>query len=780
MSREMPWPDGHDGTWQSATASGGSQINQAGRDVINMGGFGWDGPRVSVRPPVERLAQGPKVCGRQPLLDELARVLDDRAAAPRVRVLHGLGGVGKTCAALAAAGHARSRGIPAWWIPATTPDAVAQGMRSVAVELGLNPAALGARHPADALWELLDAQAGPWLLVIDDVDAPGDVLGERNAVTDGAGFLRPVQGLGLILVTTRDGSARTWGSRDSGWFRLHKLDPLTARDGAQILLETAGEEAGGLHEACALAARLGGLPLALRLAGRYLAEARDVPAAWDDGSEIRTFGQYEHALSGSKFRELLGPIDEQAELDEKQARRLIGRTWELSLDLLERQDASRARPLLRLVSCFERAPLAYQKILSPDVLNKTVLLRGITPRELARTMEALAGLDLITITSDNGRAELSLHPLVREVGRQYVLTQGTSLFIEYFAVVKGLILDAIHGMAAQCAPEEWAGWEALAPHCTSHLRLADDKKISSLIVAGPPVVLPGRPAVSRWFLLADPGEEERLVLPAELAVRFLHKVGRYRELEETASCLLRWQRIVFGDLAVPTLGSEATLAYFRQYRGDYESAAKTYQKLASVLPRGDALTIEVRHNWAALLRDTGDFDGAQEQERAVLATCRSKFGDDHESTMRARHFLAHIDMRRGNYAEARRAYEPLLKRCRRVLGPAAPLTLKIQGNLALTLHLLGDADAAKTESRVVVAGFTEALGPEHPDTLIARSRHARIIADNGDPESAARDMAGVVESMEQVLGLQHPVTTESRKYLVTLQAGLSGQPDGPE
>jgi hypothetical protein len=284
MNQQVPWPGGHDGTWQSAAASGGSQINQAGRDVvINMGGLGWDGPCVSVRPPVERLVQGPKVRGRQPLLDELAGVLDDPAAGPRIRVLHGLGGVGKTCVALAAAGHARSRGIPVWWIRATTPGAIAQGMRSVAVELGTTPATLGSRHPADVLWELLEARADRWLMVLDDVDAPDEVLGEGSAVTDGTGFLRPVQGTGLILVTTRDGSDRTWASRDCGWFRLYGLKPLAARDGAQVLLEAAGAEAGDQGQAGALAARLGGLPLALRLAGRFLAVARNVPAARDDG-----------------------------------------------------------------------------------------------------------------------------------------------------------------------------------------------------------------------------------------------------------------------------------------------------------------------------------------------------------------------------------------------------------------------------------------------------------------------------------------------------------------
>jgi hypothetical protein len=221
-----------------------------------------------------------------------------------VRVLHGLGGVGKTSVALAVAWHAKSRDIPVWWVRGTSAGAVAQGMRSVAIELGMSPAALSARHPADALWGLLDSQPGGWLLVLDDIDDPGVVLGEGNAVTDGTGLLRPACGAGLVLVTTRDGSASTWGSRGAGWFRLHRLKPLEAHDGARVLLDVAGADGGDQHGAGSLAARLGGLPLALRLAGRFLAEARRVPVAWDDGSEIRTFRQYEKASPGCAAREI--------------------------------------------------------------------------------------------------------------------------------------------------------------------------------------------------------------------------------------------------------------------------------------------------------------------------------------------------------------------------------------------------------------------------------------------------------------------------------------------
>ena len=67
--------------------------------------------------------------------------------------------------------------------------------------------------------------------------------------------------------------------------------------------------------------------------------------------------------------------------------------------------------------------------------------------------------------------------------------------------------------------------------------------------------------------------------------------------------------------------------------------------------------IAVQHDLAALLRDTGNLDAAEEQGQAVLRACRRKYGDNHERTLAARNFLAHIDIRRGRYAEARRDYE---------------------------------------------------------------------------------------------------------------------------
>src|SRR6266480_4009429 len=120
MSEGMGQPDA-DGARlrQSATASGGSQILQAAGHIY-VDWLGESGPALPVQPPLERLADGPRIRGRQPLLVELTALLDAGGAGHRVRILHGLGGVGKTTAALAVARNAESRGIRTWWIRSTS------------------------------------------------------------------------------------------------------------------------------------------------------------------------------------------------------------------------------------------------------------------------------------------------------------------------------------------------------------------------------------------------------------------------------------------------------------------------------------------------------------------------------------------------------------------------------------------------------------------------------------------------------------------------------------
>src|SRR5207249_9299749 len=89
---------------------------------------------------------------------------------------------------------------------------------------------------------------------------------EADTPADGTGWLR-ADPAGMVIVTTRVRDPHVWGTRVT----LRELKPLDDEAGAEVLRDLAPEvtDPGG-HEARELSRRLGGLPLALHLAGAYL------------------------------------------------------------------------------------------------------------------------------------------------------------------------------------------------------------------------------------------------------------------------------------------------------------------------------------------------------------------------------------------------------------------------------------------------------------------------------------------------------------------------------
>ena len=149
-------------------------------------------------------------------------------------------------------------------------------MRALGRRLGGTDAELEHGDAADVIWQRLADKREPWMLVIDNADDPQMLAGAGSCLAEGRGWLRPVTGeIGMVLVTSRDGSPASWGS----WSRRYRLEMLPADTAAAVLADHAGDHPGlgGEQDARLLAARLGGLPLALKIAGSYLAEAAADP-----------------------------------------------------------------------------------------------------------------------------------------------------------------------------------------------------------------------------------------------------------------------------------------------------------------------------------------------------------------------------------------------------------------------------------------------------------------------------------------------------------------------
>jgi NB-ARC domain len=352
-------------TRQDFAAFGKAQQAALGSGTQNVY-FGDGGeraePALSIMPAVGQRDENLPLRGRDGFLAELA----PSAPGRRVRIVHGLGGCGKTRLALEVAYRAQQSGLEVWWVSAAEESRLIAGFHALGRRLGVTDAELQHGEAADLIWRALSARRQGWLLVLDNADDPHVLAGTERCVGDGRGWLRPLTSpAGMVLVTSRDGRAASWGP----WCGRHALGMLALDQAAQVLADYAGGQPGlgSVADAEKLAKRLGGLPLALKIAGSYLAKSAATPAAFADPGLPRTYQQYLAAIdSGDLDVAFPGPS---GELTQEQARELIGRTWDLTLDLLDDRGVPEARKILRLLASFADAPIPYQILLHPSTMS---------------------------------------------------------------------------------------------------------------------------------------------------------------------------------------------------------------------------------------------------------------------------------------------------------------------------------------------------------------------------------------------------------------------------
>jgi hypothetical protein len=172
------------------------------------------------------------------------------AAGRAPRVLHGLGGVGKTqLAAEYAYRHAGDYPIR-WWVPAEQPAAIAGRLVALARQLGIPEQTEQTQTVAALLGEL--GRRHDWLLVFDNAEDPHDLHPYWPSTDLG----------GRVLVT----------SRNPNWQPLAAtlpVDVLPRADAVAFLHRRTGLNP---DDADRLAEALGDLPLALEQAAAYLDE----------------------------------------------------------------------------------------------------------------------------------------------------------------------------------------------------------------------------------------------------------------------------------------------------------------------------------------------------------------------------------------------------------------------------------------------------------------------------------------------------------------------------
>jgi tetratricopeptide (TPR) repeat protein len=735
---------GHDRS-QQATLGAGTQHNYFG------GKPSKDETQVSIAPPTGQRDLRFPLRGRDKLLVEILTVESDS----RVRVIHGMGGCGKTSLVLEAAYLAAQRGTEVWWISAAESSRFLAGLRALSRRLGVTDDELRHGDAADILWRRLAEQTQDWLLVIDNADDLRLLSSPGERTADGTGWLRPLSiRTGLILVTSRDGHSPSWGP----WCRLYPIGLLTSAEAAQVLADRTGthhDRLGGYSGAESLANRLGRLPLALRIAGSFLSETAEIPPAFADPTSIRSYLDYRNTLDQGDIRTVF-PTPNSGTLTSEQARGIIDQTWELTLDQLESRQFPEARRLLRLLSFLADAPIPYELLLNPAILRGSELFAGITGPRLWQVLQALSGFGLIELPDIKDQKTprvIRLHPLVRDTSRAGTTDSEQE---EYLSLAANLLKEAAlsDAMGSPDEPSTWPQWQAVTPHALHVLE--------TMLGAGHHSE--AAVAVSTYA--------------ADMAANYQANQGLIRPAEATHRTVLQVRMHTLGTDHPDTIKTRHFIARRLSERADFAAAEAEYRSVFDAMRRvlgpehPDTLTVQ--HNTAASVSFSGDYAKAEAEYRDVLRVKMRVFGQDHEETLTTRHEIARMMSTQGRYSEAEAEFRSVLQTRNSTLGPDHYNTLITRSQLARAIAAQGQYLAAEEEFREILATQLTLLGPEHLRTLWTRQQIALAMAARGDYSEAEKELLGVLDRRQERIP-DHPDSLEARHELARILV-IKGNP----
>lgn len=687
-------------------------------------GSAWTGPDSVRHPPIGR---APAILRDRGELIERLKAAVTEGAGSTVFVLHGLGGCGKTAVACTIFGHAtRERGRVGLWVNASDQASLRAGMLAVAADRGAGDGELmaarnGLRAAADLVWDRLDRSDVPWLLVLDNADDP--------AVLRDGGWLR-TSPRGTVLVTTRQAAGHWWPAAE-----LLHVDVLPREEAAQVLRDLA-PGTGSAEDAAAIADSLGRLPLALTLAGGFL--AHQVIDPW-------TMEEY-----GRRLQERPDPIeliDQGAIGAGGDSRHLVSGTWQLSLNSLAGQNLPEAVTLLRLLACWSNDPLP---------LSLLANVRLGPPLPAHRVELALRGLidhSLTELVPSDIRCLRTHGVLLDSVARVTPAGERDPLA----AAAAGLLLHALPATPERGLRDSLL--TALAPHVLGLLRR---------VITWPETTI---------------GTAESAATCALRLATAQHRSGDYASalaMAEQATVLAR-QRL--GDDHLLVLRLRQRIGKATDRLGRLDEAAGLHRELLDDLERVcgpealDTLTTCLHLSrplvWIDRLAEALGL-----MYRAVAGRA-ARLGPWHPLTLEARACLLELPPGPELDREAPAGPE-LVADCRRELGPDHPITLSAELNCAGALLGAGRHSEALLLARRALAAHEHRFGTAYPITLAARSLLSNVLHTVGEDQEAIEHAEIVREWRERVLGPEHPWTTgirdKLRRYRRSLAEATSSDP----
>ncbi|KIW24356.1 uncharacterized protein PV07_10075 [Cladophialophora immunda] len=730
---------------------------------------------------------------------------------PKIFVIHGMGGCGKTelCSRFATSHRDRFQAV--FTIKASSQDQIQTTYAEIGSKGGLEATEKAAHH-------ILSHLSRPFLLIIDNADDPGLAIGKLFPRNKNAHILITTRNLELLSVA-KAGSLELKGLKEDEALRLllSRADiPYPVEDPARTL-------------AAKICETLGFLPLALVVAGTYI-KSRQFGSRLQDYLDSYDSCRRSYKPSHIKM--------DSANMAKTTNMKTVYPTFDLSLAYLEAQNSIACQDALEILSIvgfyhFERIgvhifttavknrsiSLTRQRIpsmsakllapflarLQPPVLLPTFLKTRSAVLERCRAEDALAELASLSLIRWDGRSDgaaptFSLHPLVHawaqdRLGEQ----QHVYAHIAFNILAEAIVLPSDNpGKDDIDVKQDRENFHrSLLPHLdaclsTCRIKIGPYKTyLSRVCLSLTPFLSPtslsilmqqSLAAAKSGYVYAECGKFQKSVHYLTMVKDLLHELlgprhkstmsimlglakvywglGRLEEAIDLQTLVVKSRKQVLGENHIDTLLAMDELGRSRWLNGQYKEALElsniSMKQMRLMLGLKDDRTLAAMDNYGVALASWHRFSESAAIHKEVLNMRKANLGPKNLDTLISKNNLAMSLLELKRFDEAQTLMSEVFEERKRQLGKEHPWTLWALCWLAKIKVKIGKLDEAEELLLGGIEAGVRSLDENHLGVLMGSGELARVYSRQGRLHAAFDLLSDTVDRLEGSRGIEHP------------------------
>ncbi|KAE8553941.1 hypothetical protein EYB25_002479 [Talaromyces marneffei] len=676
--------------------------------------------------------------GRQKELERLWHHLQPQNSNSRtVAILQGLGGIGKTQLALRFARDHKADYTTILWVNGRSRGTLLQSLSAILPRLASHSQTFAVTDKEEVeqyarqvlKWLALPGNSR-WLLIFDNVD-------EYSPETDDGYDIQkyfPTADHGSILITSRLQSLTEVGrsfavpTLDNNEAILLLWQSRNLRTPEIITENEVDQDTNDLID------RLGGLPLAITIAGAFMRET---------GTSIREYLQY--------YQKSWHALQLRARPTRHYQQGNLLQTWLISYNEIQKRDAHVAE-LMLLLAHFNNRDIWYE------------LVKG--------NIRTLIQFSLIEVNQQSD--SYSIHPVVQDWCLNMAQIDGHELNShwyelaliaisstvpssdtrDYWRLQQRLLVHADfvrQALKSDLLTDNVGVWDAL--HILGNLyfdqgKLQDAEMMYQRALVGKEKAL-------------GPGHISTFSTVNNLGLLYSDQ-GKFKEAEMMYQQAFAGYEKALGPDHTSTLSTVNNLGNLYFDQGKLQDAEMMYQRALvgkeKALGPGHVSTLDTMSNLGTLYFNQGKLKKAEIIFQRALAGYKKALGADHTSTFSAVNNLGLLYSNEGKLKEAELMYQQAFTGYEKALGPNHRATLDTVNNLGILYISQGKFKEAEMMYQRALAGYRKALGPDHISTFSTVNNLGLLYSDQGKFKEAEMMYQQAFIGYKKALGPDHTST----------------------